>query len=103
MNYTPLSLLEDSNINVPLQKGFIGAEWFNAEETSCTNNSRTLIKIYEDTLYTEDNTYGMIATHVIETIINNYFIHILNYTYMGTATRPRCSPLWRRMIATHVI
>ena len=78
INQNPLPLLEDNNTTEIIQNRDKGAYWFTSYEISWTNYSRTLLNVVEYILYIEGNEYGVIDTLVIQTTLENDFIHKLN-------------------------
>ena len=82
MHYNPIPVLEDNEITVPLQKGSRKSGWLNAEETSCKNDSITLLNVDNSIEHTEGNVCGIIAIPIIESTFYNDYIHVfhdLNY------------------------
>ena len=77
MYYNPIPFLEDKNTTVPPPKVTIWYRCLTSEETSCINDSITLLNVYNSILYTEGNACGIITISVIEITFKNYYIYVM--------------------------
>ena len=74
--HNPISVLENNNITLTLQKGGRLYEWLTAKETSFNNASIIFTNVDNSIIYTEGNACGIIAIPIIECIFENYHIHV---------------------------